>query len=105
MSFGFREKRYHHATGCLGSLLHASNPDFAEAIRHEKSESIAREMADPTRVAWADIDLGKRQLTPAEIDAFERVKERLEKDIVAAPPRAPAVTAPPQARARRVGSP
>lgn len=77
----FRGKRYHHVTGCMASLLHASNPEFAEAIRRERSASIAREMANPTRTLWADLDLGKRPLAPAEVERFDLVRDALLEEV------------------------
>ncbi len=70
-------KWYHHVTGFLESMKHRENPQFAEAIRKERSPSIAREMGDDAKVLWADLELGKRKLAGDEAARFEREKNTL----------------------------
>lgn len=65
---------YHHVTGFLEAMKHRENHSFAEAIRKERSASIAREMGDDERVLWADIEFGKRKLTERETRWFEQNK-------------------------------
>lgn len=67
-------KWYHHVTGFLESAKHRENRQFAEAIRKERSPSIAREMGNDAKVLWADLELGKRKLTDREVAWFERNK-------------------------------
>ncbi len=67
-------KWYHHVTGFLESMRHRENRQFAEAIRKERSPSIAREMGDDAKVLWADLELGKRKLSDRETSWFERNK-------------------------------
>ena len=84
---------YHHATGFMECMRHRRNPEFAEAIRREPSASIAREMGDPGTLKWADLDLGKRALTPEELGEFERLSDRYAESLRhAAPWRGPEVT-------------
>ena len=63
---------YHHVTGYLESMKHRGNPEFAEAIRKERSPNIALEMGDVHAIKWADLDAGKRALTPSELESWRR---------------------------------
>lgn len=69
--------RYHHVTGFLESMRHRENKEFSEAIRAERSPSIAREMGNDAKILWADLDAGKRHLRESEILGFERDEPEL----------------------------
>ncbi len=79
-----RGATYHHVTGFLESMRHRGNPEFAEAIRCERSVSIAKEMGDPGTLKWADIDLGKRALTPQELEDYGRCERDYLREALAA---------------------
>jgi ribA/ribD-fused uncharacterized protein len=71
--FDARGRSYHHVEGWMQASKHAGNPEFARAIRAAASASQARDMG-AARQLWADLDVGKRPLTPAELDRWQASK-------------------------------
>jgi ribA/ribD-fused uncharacterized protein len=66
-------RAYHHVEGWMQSQKHACNPQFAAHIRRAESASQARDMG-AARELWADLDLGKRALTPHELADWDARK-------------------------------
>ena len=72
-SFDVRGRAYHHVEGWMQAAKHAGNPEFAREIRATASASQARAMGIEKRL-WADLDAGKRALTPGELGRWRATK-------------------------------
>lgn len=68
-----RGQRFFHVEGWMQSRKHAGNPEFADHIRRTESAGQAREMGG-ARLLWADLDAGKRELRPREVEAWDATK-------------------------------
>jgi predicted NAD-dependent protein-ADP-ribosyltransferase YbiA (DUF1768 family) len=66
--------RYFHVDGWMQTSKHGCNGTFARCIRRTESASVAREMGG-AKLLWADMDAGKRDLTPRELGDWEAYKD------------------------------
>lgn len=71
--FEVRGRTYYHIEGWMQSIKHSPNPEFSQAIRATASASQARDMG-AERTLWADLDSGKRPLTPREVHRWNDIK-------------------------------